>query len=187
MGGRLWFPGRWSERLLHPCPVFRYCQNAAVRDRLSCAYLCAEEFRWRVNIGVVRGDVNIAVHVVLCYCFNDARCTFDMYIFKVKVPEVIVQSSFLKTWRVFFIHTWSCNPVRQGYKLHQNALHSPRSIECFVNRIPGRSLCQGGIVQICRNFVLRGRQLCPNLQILSSDAWLAHHGKVPQQCIQLVL
>ena len=49
--------------------------------------LCAEEFGGGVGVGVVGGDVNEAVDIVLCDCFGDAGGAFHVHVLEIKVPD----------------------------------------------------------------------------------------------------
>lgn len=50
-------------------------------------YLALKECRRRVLIGIVRGDMYEAIHVVLCYGFSNALCALYVHVFVVKVPD----------------------------------------------------------------------------------------------------
>lgn len=49
--------------------------------------LSGVKFGGRLQVGAVRGDMNISINIVFCNCFNDAFGAFHVNIIERKVPE----------------------------------------------------------------------------------------------------
>lgn len=56
-------------------------QSLSARTKFSITNLGAEEFRWRVDVRIVRRDVDITINIVLRDSFGYSFSSLDMDIF----------------------------------------------------------------------------------------------------------
>ena len=72
-------------------------------------YLGAEEFRWRILIGIEGRDVNESIDIVLSNRFSNAFSPFHMNIFEVEIPVLCLARA---VQRVDPLLTSSGSPVQ---------------------------------------------------------------------------